>query len=191
MTETRDYQPTAIEQRLRRWVRRATNEAVPVVYANQGKPRRARPFIMLQVLTDTEGQTATEHVTDTPHPSGDGYTVEIVEVREGTVQVSCVGSQSWALARQVARSIGAYRVIDANSADGLEVREAITPILDRPLQLTTTVEPRRVQDFAFAYIEVTEDVEGAEVVERTIGVGDIYQSEPGDGVDETVDVSWP
>jgi hypothetical protein len=192
MSETRRYQPTTVEVNLRNWLVAALDgfPTVEVIYQNQGSVRVPRPFVTLQVLTDIQIQDPEQIVRDVQLPDG-SYQVDTLERRQGSVQVIAHGSESWNIMRAVSRSLRRQTVLEVNRANGVEVLEELSGILDLPELMSTTTEPRRSQDYSFSYCELTTEVTGAGVLERAITSGDVYQDTPGDGVDPVADVSWP
>lgn len=189
MPETKRYIPTPTEIAIRKWVVASLGAKafsdVAVIYQGQGFVRSQRPFVTVEVLTDDELQDPEEEV-DGENENPDGtYPVDVFEQRQGTVRVICYGSKSWLVARAIHRSLGRADVLDTNRNNGIEVLRAITPISNVPEFMSTHTEPRRQQDFIFAYCDVTRLPDGTGVLERFIATGEV------DEVDAEIDVSWP
>ena len=192
MTETRTYQPTSIENCLRLWVMAALNafeDGVVCVYANQGAIVLNRPFVTLQIIHESMTQYPREILTDTEMVDGT-FQVDMVEKRQGTVQLQYFGNSCWEYGYAVNRSFRRQDVLAYNTTNGVEILQTATSLLNVPEALATTTEPRCVQDYQYAYALQTTMIkqltgEGAKVLERVIATGDF------DGVSTTIDESWP
>lgn len=189
MTESTQYIPSEVEQALYKWLS-LVNPDVPVIYAQQGKIGIERPFVILQVLSDTAITEPEERVTDTPDGSG-GYLVETIEHRKGVVQVTFFGSYSNDYARAAERSISQDRFTDFNRDNGIVISMSVNGISDVPQPMGTNTEPRKVCDFMFAYSDCTTDSVGAGVVEVVNAIGDVYNVSEGDGASSEIEVTWP
>lgn len=191
MTETRTYQPTAVENCLRLWTVASLGnftDGVQVIYANQGNFRLARPFVTLQILQESMTQYPVEVVTDTELVDGT-YRVDIVSRRQGSVRLQFFGNQCWEYGYAVSRSLRRQDVLAYNTTNGVEILQPVSALLNIPEPMDTQTEPRCVQDYQYAYAlrtpvtQLTGD--GGKVLERVVATGNF------DGVSTIIDESWP
>lgn len=193
MAETRVYQPSATERNLRLWIVKAFQGEgldAEVIYANQGANRIDRPFALLQIITEDVVQYPFEIVTDNVKIDGT-YEVQMLEHRAGSVQITTHGSMCWQMIDAIARSIRRSDVIDYNTENGIEIMRPLTGINDIPLPLSTQVEPRKQQDYEYAFARKTIiSSVSADVLERVIATGSIENQTP-NPVEPIIDESWP
>lgn len=193
MAETRVYQPSATERNLRLWIVKAFQGEgldAEVIYANQGANRIDRPFALLQIITEDVVQYPFEIVTDNVKIDGT-YEVQMLEHRAGSVQITTHGSMCWQMIDAIARSIRRSDVIDYNTENGIEIMRPLTGINDIPLPLSTQVEPRKQQDYEYAFARKTIiSSVSADVLERVIATGSIENQNP-NPVEPIIDESWP
>jgi len=193
MAETRVYQPSATERNLRLWIVKAFQGEgldAEVIYANQGANRIDRPFALLQIITEDVVQYPFEIVTDNVKIDGT-YEVQMLEHRAGSVQITTHGSMCWQMIDAIARSIRRSDVIDYNTENGIEIMRPLTGINDIPLLLSTQVEPRKQQDYEYAFARKTIiSSVSADVLERVIATGSIENQNP-NPVEPIIDESWP
>lgn len=193
MAETRVYQPSATERNLRLWIVKAFQGEgldAEVIYANQGANRIDRPFALLQIITEDVVQYPFEIVTDNVKIDGT-YEVQMLEHRAGSVQITTHGSMCWQMIDAIARSIRRSDVIDYNTENGIEIMRPLTGINDIPLLLSTQVEPRKQQDYEYAFARKTIiSSVSADVLERVIATGSIENQTP-NPVEPIIDESWP
>jgi len=187
MPEQRTYIPTKLESSLWAWATAALPSGTKILFSNQGNVRVEKPFVTIQVLTDGAITDPEEEVIQNDDGS---RTLRIFEQRQGTVQMTAFGSESWPLIRALGRSIRRQSINDLNRANGLEILQDLGAN-DVPEQMSTWTEPRRVNDFVFAYGECTEEPFDGQVIEATHVTGDVYQQNPGDGCDPDFVVTWP
>jgi hypothetical protein len=193
MAETRVYQPSATERNLRLWIVKAFQGEgldAEVIYANQGANRIDRPFALLQIITEDVVQYPFEIVTDNVKIDGT-YEVQMLEHRAGSVQITTHGSMCWQMIDAIARSIRRSDVIDYNTENGIEIMRPLTGINDIPLLLSTQVEPRKQQDYEYAFARKTIiSTVSAYLLERVIATGSIENQTP-NPVEPIIDESWP
>jgi hypothetical protein len=192
VAETRTYQPTDTEVNLRLWIVKAfAGESVDaeVIYSNQGAIRLDRPFVLLSIISEGVVQYPFEIVTDNRNVDGT-YEICISEHRAGSVQVMAHGSTSWDMMSTIARSIRRSDVIEYNTENGIEIMKPLTGINDRPLQLSTQYEPRKQQDYEYAFGRTTTLSIGARVLEQAVIGGNIENQNP-DELDPNFIITWP
>jgi len=185
MPESREYNPTIAETLIVGWLERVLDSSITVIIANQGFGRPQKPFVMVEVLTDSELQDA-EQCTGAETTPG-FYTAITVERRRATISVRAFGRDSYQIMRTLDRSRHREDVRQANSDAGLEVTESLTPIQNTPNFSETTTEQSRTQDYVVSYAERTTEDDSVRVVQRVIGAGDL---EP-DNLPVNTDVTAP
>lgn len=193
MAETRTYQPTDTEVNLRLWIVKSfVGESLDaeVIYSNQGAIRLDRPFALLQIISEDVVQYPFEIVTDNVKLDGT-YEVQILEHRAGSVQITTHGSLCWQMMDAIARSIRRSDIIDYNTENGIEIMQPLSGINDRPLLLSTQYEPRKQQDYEYAFARKTLiSSVSAGVLERAIATGSIANQNP-NPLEPIIDESWP
>lgn len=192
MSETRTYQPNATEVNLRLWLVKALegeNVEAEVIYANQGAIRIKRPFVMLSIVSEGVVQYPFEIVTDNRRVDGT-YEICVSEHRAGSVQITTHGSNSWDIMSTIARSIRRSDVIDYNTQNGIEILKPLTPMADRPVQLSTQFEPRKQQDYEYAFGRTTILSIGAQVLQQAVIGGSIENQNPTE-LNPNFVITWP
>lgn len=182
MTDPRSiYTPTAYEVALRDWVVLIAQEVdadCTVHYANQRGPKRHRPFITLQVLSEV-GVFDPEHwVSDTP--DGGDYEGKYVDRLSGTVSVAIYASNHRTIAQAIRASLVRADVKELLAADAVYVSRS-EDMQDVTQALSTSFEPTTVIDFAFEWAcKYTYTAQAVAEVQATITgqtlAGDITQT---------------
>lgn len=126
---------------------------VVVAWADQDAPRPKPPYVTLQVIS-TRALGRAERVTRPDNEEASGVVAEVVQRRQGQLEIQAYGAANEAVLAAIELSLRDGEVMGALRAAGVEV-EVVGPRRRIGLVSGRAIEERSVAEATFRYVETS------------------------------------
>lgn len=165
------YQPTKYETALWRWIDKCVGALVSEIrFANQAQPIAGDTSVVIRVLQTQQLMTPKIDIK----LSDSGLPVYVVsEHRTGTVSINAFGPNHREVMALINSSLWYPPAVDNNTANGVEIQNAITAANDLTALVSTDYIGRTQQDFRFAYNTTWKGTDKASAIIAVQSAGDV------------------